>query len=103
MPKGEFAGDLKLAESRSVTQTGRVQPIIGLLDLTNDCFNHNNVITAQLNDVRVLFSGVLNVIADPNKAKDSDIQRTPLMTTTDKGNTFKLSSPMNLCFLIHHR
>lgn len=101
MPEGEFAGDRKLAESRALSQTGPVQPIIGLLDLTRDCFNRNNVITAQLNDVRVLFSGVLNVVTDPNKPEDknSKIERTPLIMTTNKGNTFEVSSPYELLAL----
>ena len=94
MPKHQFAGDLNLAESRAVRQNVPAQPIIGLLDLKDDCFNHNNVITAQLSNVRVLFSGVLNVIADPNKTEsgDSKIERTPLLMTTDKGNSFEVSN-----------
>ena len=101
MPKSEFAGDMKLAESRAVSQNSRVQPIIGLLDLTRDCFNKNCVITAQLNEVRVLFSGVLNVIEDPNQPKDkhSQIERTPLIMTTDKGNSFSVTSPYELMLL----
>jgi ABC-2 type transport system permease protein len=98
MPQGKYVGDKNLAESRAVSQTGRVQPIIGLLDLRKDCFNKNNVITAQLNEVRVLFSGELNVIDDPNKTedKDSKIERTPLIMTTDKGNSFTVTSPYEL-------
>ena len=71
MPQGEYVGDKNLAESRAVSQTSRVQPIIGLLDLKGNCFNKNNVITAQLNEVRVLFAGELNVINDPNKPEEN--------------------------------
>ena len=102
MPKSMFAGDIDLAERRAVTQTGPVQQIIGLLDLRPGCFNKDNVITAQLNEVRVLFSGVLNVINDPNQPKDekSQIERTPLIMTTDKGNSFSVTSPYELSLLI---
>jgi ABC-2 type transport system permease protein len=101
MPAGEFAGDKDLAESRAVSQTSPVQPIIGLLDLTRDCFNRDNVITAQLNEVRVLFSGALNEFTDPNKPEDKDmkIERTPLIKTTNKGNTFSVSNPYELMAL----
>ena len=101
MPKAEFAGDLQLAERRAVTQTGPVQQIIGLLDLRPGCFNKDNVITAQLNEVRVLFSGVLNEINDPNQPRDekSQIERTPLIMTTDKGNSFSVTSPYELMLL----
>ncbi|MBN1975020.1 MAG: GldG family protein [Sedimentisphaerales bacterium] len=101
MPRSEFAGDLKLAESRAVSQNTRVQKILGLLNLTRDCFNRNNVITAQLNEVRVLFSGVLNLVADPNKPEDKEfpIERTPLLMTTDKGNSFAVTNSYELMLL----
>jgi ABC-type uncharacterized transport system involved in gliding motility auxiliary subunit len=94
MPQNQFAGDLNLAVNRPVRANAPSQPIIGLLDLKQDSFNRNNVITAQLNGVRVLFSGVLNDITDPNMSKsdDSKIKRTPLLMTTDKGNSFEVTN-----------
>ena len=95
MPQNQFAGDLNLAESRPLRANEPSQAIIGLLNLRGDAFNRNNVITAQLNNVGLLFSGVLNVITDPNKAKsdESKIERTPLLMTTDKGNSFEVTNP----------
>ncbi|MBN2181762.1 MAG: Gldg family protein [Sedimentisphaerales bacterium] len=99
MPGNTFAGDKKLAESQSISRNSRPEPIIGLLNLGKGCFNADSVSTAQLNEVRVLFSGVLDEIAgDPNQPRDSNsvIEKTPLIMTTDKGNIFTISSPYEL-------
>lgn len=100
MPKDEYAGDEDLALKSAVNRNSPPQQIIGLLGLTGDCFNKDNVITGQLNSVRMLFSGVLNVIKDPNQSKDekSQIERTPLIMTTNKGNTFS-ASPYEIMLL----
>ncbi len=73
--------------------------IIGYLNLTPEgkCFDTDNVITAQLNQVRLLFSGVLREVADPNEA--ADIKRMPLVTTTNKGNSFLISNAYELMIL----
>ncbi len=92
MPKNQYAGDLKLAESQPLRSNESPQTIIGLLNLSGDALNRKNVITAQLNNIGILFSGVLNIVADPNKAEDSKIERTPLLMTTDKGNSFEVSN-----------
>lgn len=102
MPEYTFAGDKKLAESRALNQASRPEPIIGLLNLTDECFSKDTVMTTELNEVRVLFSGVFNeVVKDPNQPEQDkpDIEKTPLMTTTSKGNTFSISGPYELISL----
>ncbi len=97
MPANTFAGDLDLAELARFNQ--RAEKIIGYLRLRpeGNCFNTDNVMTAQLNQVRLLFSGVLKEVADPNET--TDITRTPLITTSSKGNTFSISNAYELRFL----
>ena len=94
MPANQYAGDKNLAERRAINQNSRVEPIIGFLDLNRkECFNAEKVITAQLSDVRVLFSGVLNDISDVNDTQSNSIEKTPLIMTTNKGNSFSINSP----------
>lgn len=90
-----FAGDRKLAITRTLSQ--RPEKIIGLLGLTkaDGCFNKDSVITAQLNDVMVVFAGALQettLPTDPNV----QIERTPLMSTTSQGNTWTVDNPYEL-------
>jgi ABC-2 type transport system permease protein len=101
MPTNTFAGDRKLAEIRQISATTRSQTIIGLLDLLPGCFNKDNVISAELSDVRILFAGALQEITpDPNKPQqENNIKRTPLIMTTAKGNTFTISSPYEMMVL----
>ncbi|MGA2679884.1 MAG: Gldg family protein [Sedimentisphaerales bacterium] len=101
MPEMTFAGDKQLAPGTSTASSQASEKIIGFLNLTSPaCFNRDNVITAQLNSVRVWFAGSLNVIASPNDvAGEGHIERTPLIMTTAKGNTFKVDSPLDLQML----
>ena len=89
MPKNTFAGDKQLAHEAELKEGQGPKKIIGFLDLTKDCFNHDNVITSQLNEVRLLFSGVLReTVIDEKEIKTRNIQRIPLVTTTAKGNSW---------------
>jgi ABC-type uncharacterized transport system involved in gliding motility auxiliary subunit len=99
MPVNTFAGDLNLASMASIRANQRPERIIGYLSLTPEgkCFDMDNVITAQLNRVRILFSGVLREVADPNEAVE--IKRMPLVTTTNKGNSFSISNAYELMIL----
>ncbi len=99
MPANTFAGDLNLAAMASIRANQRPERIIGYLNLTPEgkCFDTDNVITAQLNQVRFLFSGVLREIADPNEV--DEVRRTPLVTTTDRGNSFSISNAYELMIL----
>ncbi len=112
MPANTFAGDRSLALVASVSRDQRAEKIIGFLELTQQCFNDENVITTDLNQVRMVFPGVLKEIAatpkaagqpaDPNQAKQADekpaIRRTPLLTTTKAGNAWKVASSFELMF-----
>jgi ABC-2 type transport system permease protein len=96
MPEMTFAGDRKLAIVAQPDKDRRPESIIGFLNLTPpDCFNTDNVITSQLNSVRVLFGGVFNEVNSPVK-----VERTPLVTTTAKGNAFTVTSLMDIQVLL---
>ncbi len=103
MPANTFAGDRNLASMATIRANERPEKVIGYLGLTpeENCFTRDNVITAQLNQVRFLFSGVLKPAAEPNQPKDSapKIERTPLIRTSSKGNTFSVSGSYELTFL----
>jgi ABC-2 type transport system permease protein len=100
MPANTFAGDRSIAEEATLTATSPKQTVIGLLGLGSKpgCFNKDNVITAELGDVRVLFAGALEEFHEPNQPK-SDIKKTPLIMTTKTGNTFSITSPYELTIL----
>lgn len=97
MPADEFAGDIDLAVTASMGND-RPEKVIGFLELNKQCFNPDSVVTTNLKQVRVLFSGVLNEVAmDPNQGGDK-IERMPLLMTTDRGNSwsatvYELSNP----------
>jgi len=99
MPANTFAGDRDLAAEVPIRANQRPEKIIGYLNLApeGNCFNTDNVITAQLNQVRFLFSGVLREVADPNEP--AGITRTPLITTTNRGNSFSISNAYELMML----
>lgn len=103
MPENTFAGDRSLASMAAIRANQRPERIIGFLNLTPEgkCFDEDNVITAQLNQVRILFGGVLKEVAEPNQPKKDQfkIRRTPLIATTSRGGTFKISNSYELMFL----
>ena len=72
MPTNKFAGDRTLALTAALGPNQRPSKIIGLLELTpaGNCFNTDSAVTANLNQVKVLFSGILERIKDPDKFKD---------------------------------
>lgn len=104
MPDSTFAGDRRLAMEASITRNQRAQKIIGYLGLTPDSFNQDTNVTAQLNDVKMLFAGILRetqtASSDPNASPvEETLKRTPLVQTTNAGNSFKISGPYELQFL----
>jgi ABC-type uncharacterized transport system involved in gliding motility auxiliary subunit len=100
MPANTFAGDKALAGMAPMGANRRPEKVIGFLNLVPGCFNNENVITAELNQVNVLFAGVLKEVdvAD-EKESGAEIQRTPLLMTTNKGNSWKVSSPYELMIM----
>jgi len=103
MPANMFAGDRNLATMATIRANQRPDRIIGYLTLTpeGDCFAEDNVISADLNNVRFLFTGVLKEIADANEAEAAkrNVELTPLITTTSRGNSFSVSNSYELMFL----
>lgn len=103
MPENTFAGDRGLASMATIRANERPEKVIGYLNLVPEghCFAHDNVITGELNLVRFLFPGVLKKVADPNQEKNSGakIERTPLVMTSNKGNTFSIGGAYELMFI----
>lgn len=101
MPEMTFAGDRELAIIASASADRRPERILGLLNLAPpECFNRDSVITAPLNSVRVLFAGVFDEIGSPNDVNaQANIERTPLITTTSKGNSFKIDNLFEISML----
>ncbi len=93
MPADKFAGDKMLAEKVPMGQNQRPSPLIGFLGLTPpNCFNSDVAMTADLNDVKMLFAGVLKDVSK----KEDEFEVTPLLTTTDRGNSWSVDSPHEL-------
>lgn len=94
MPENTFAGDRALAMIGSTGATSRPEKILSMLNLNKQCFNAESVITSELNQVRVMLPGVLER-TDPGDG-DSKITYTPLVTTTNRGNSWTISGPYEL-------
>ncbi len=98
MPENIFVGDKNLMLPAPLSRDGRAESVIGFLGLRAGCFNTDNVITAQLNQVQVLFAGQLREILAANQAEPANVERTPLIMTTSQGNIVPVSSPFELMF-----
>lgn len=97
MPKNTFAGDRELAVEASMRQGERPQKIIGYLQTTSECFNKNVAISAELNQVDFLFSGVLNELTmTDEELKATNLERTPLIMTTSRGNSWRVDNQFEL-------
>jgi len=98
MPNMTFAGDRKLA--LTAAPDNRPEKIIAFLGLTkaDECFNKDSVITAELNEIRLIFAGALQQTALP-EGNDISIERTPLISTTSRGNTWTVDNPYELLAL----
>jgi len=100
MAENTFAGDKTLALKATLRPNQRPEKIIGFLSLNQSCFNSDAVITAQLNNIRVLFAGVLEQIEEPNSGGVGPaIERTPLIMTSSRGNSFSVSSQYEMMAL----
>ena len=93
MLENAFAGDRSLAMPVRMDRNERLQNLIGYLQLTGDCFNRHNVVTSNLNQVRMLFAGALvrSEAADAND--EAERQVIPLLGTTSRGNTWSVEGP----------
>ncbi|MDR4499126.1 MAG: GldG family protein [Candidatus Scalindua sp.] len=97
MPANTFAGDRSLALNATLMPNQRPAKLIGFLNLTQQCFSPDTVITAELNQIRLLFPGVLKNVEDSEVTKgERKIERRILLSTTSKGNSWSVSSPYEL-------
>ena len=96
MPDYTFAGDRSLAITATPRANARPEKVLAFLSLQPQCFSDNSVITADLNQVKVLFPGALRVIEQGADTDPSGIEYTPLLSTTDRGNVWMASGPHEL-------
>jgi ABC-type uncharacterized transport system involved in gliding motility auxiliary subunit len=92
MPAQTFVGDRSLAMLTQMGNDERLTKLIGYLNLNRECVNTENVITANLNQVRVVFPGALQKVMDAN-SEGSANELIPLLQTTDRGNTWQVEGP----------
>ncbi len=99
MPENTFAGDENLAIRTNAG--GRPEDMIAFLglDKKQGCFNEDSAITSELNLIRMPFAGKLTVL-DTNSP---NLTHTPLLKTTDKGNTWNVSNSYELAMLSPER
>src|SRR5690606_26936597 len=87
MAEGEIAMDRTLALSAPLQRNQAPRPIPAFMALTNANMAQGEPISANLQQVRVLFAGSLG------QAGGDDAPRmTPLITTTENGTTWKPAS-----------
>lgn len=98
VPANTFAGDRALALKASLAQGQRMETVIGILGLSGEqnCFDTESVVTADLNFVRVFFAGAINQIDLQDADLADGITRRPIMTTTDRGNSWTIASAYEL-------
>jgi ABC-2 type transport system permease protein len=95
MPKNTFAGDRSLALEGALRAQDRPQRIIGFLETKAECFNKDTPMTSELNQVRFLYSGVLKQLQISDEDK-KQIERTPLVITTSKGNSWTVDNQLEV-------
>jgi len=96
MPEMKFAGDRSLAVTRRTEPDAAAEKILSIMKLTSSqqCFNKDNPVSAELNDVTMVFPGVLNVLE--GQADAPKLEHIPLVTTSPKGNSWTVGSPFEL-------
>ncbi|MHC4744217.1 MAG: Gldg family protein [Planctomycetota bacterium] len=99
MTENAIAGDLNLALAARMGEDG----IVGFLGLRPEpgCFNKESVVTAELNQVTMLFAGAFREVgesADTN-VPSLEVERTPLVMTSNEGNVLRVDSPYELMFM----
>jgi ABC-type uncharacterized transport system involved in gliding motility auxiliary subunit len=95
MPANTYAGDLNLALLGSTGTMQRPVKFISALGLNAQCFNPDSVMTSELNSIRLRYAGALQAEAIPDN-NDVQIERIPLVTTTESGNTFEVGNEFEL-------
>jgi ABC-type uncharacterized transport system involved in gliding motility auxiliary subunit len=98
MPENTFAGDRALAVWAQARQNSRPQPVIGYLNLDKGNFSDQSAITADLNQVRMLFGGVLRK-AEAQGAGGEPLRHVPLLKTTNRGSSWTIDGAYELAGL----
>ena len=99
LPANTFAGDTLLSVMGSTRPGQRPEKILGVLKLeaAYNCFNVEKPITSQLNEVTMVFPGVLKVRQETSENEETaDLTYTPLLSTSSKGNTWKVDNALEL-------
>lgn len=89
----EMAPDLITVDRTLAIKTGmgdRVQALLTFIDLNEQCVNPDEVITAKLHTIRLLFAGALK------KTDVEGVKVTPLLETSKYGNTWQPAGPFEL-------
>lgn len=96
MPEMTFAGDRSLAVVGAASPAQRPEKILSIMKMTaaSNCFNPENVISAELNEVSSVFAGALKKTDRPEDAPT--LEHIPLLMTTPEGNTWTVSNPYEL-------
>lgn len=81
-----FAADTSMSPFRQITQRSPAQPVIVVMNATQDHVNKDNQISAQLNQLEFIYPGA--VVA----TEGSTSTITPLISTTVSGNTWHATS-----------
>lgn len=99
MPASTFAGDSMLAVTGSTRPGQLPEKILGVLRLeaAYGCFNKEKPITAQLNQVTMVFPGALKLKeAAGSETAAPALTYTPLLSTSSKGNTWTVENEFEL-------
>jgi ABC-type uncharacterized transport system involved in gliding motility auxiliary subunit len=91
MKKGLIAADRTLGQVIPLDPSGRTRGKLNvLLNLNEHCVNHDEVSVAELDELRLLYAGVLDEV----KSAGSTV--VPLLTTTSEGGTWQPGGPFDL-------
>lgn len=83
---GKLAGDRDLAGLGQANPSAPPMKLLPLLGCNLSCVGYNDVISAGLDKIRLIFPGVLN------KVEVAGITTTPFLTTTNKGNKYQMGA-----------
>ncbi len=98
MPANTFAGDRKLAVTGAARPGQPPSKILGVLKFSEayHCFNKDNAITAQLNELTTLFPGVLKIKEHSADDDSPKLDYTPLLSTSSEGNAWRVDNDYEL-------
>ena len=86
----EIAVDRSLAIEAQMTRDGAPKALLPYIQLTPECVNPDEVVSAKLQSIRMLFPGVLR------KVDGAKTTVRPLLTTTDTGGVWRPKGPFEL-------